>query len=287
MTSDEGLAIGPGYVFEVPELASQYVEAIAPAGSVLGSATGFFVRDAERRPWLVTNRHVVTGRHWETDSVDGYGGVAPSAIRVSVPMAGRFSWTQVLIELGDEENQPRWREHPELGRAVDVVALPMPETEQVDIIEWPLGVGIARHDLTDTLYVIGFPVGFDPVQAVGVFGVWTRASIAWQPRLDWRGLPCFLVDCRSRSGQSGSPAVFYANRLTSFMGIDGHMRTGPAWSLVGIYSGRIHKESDLGIVWKRPALEQIIASGVIPVAPSVSPLAVDPKSLIPTLSSES
>jgi hypothetical protein len=51
---------------------------------------------------------------------------------------------------------------------------------------------------------------------------------------------------------------------------------------VGIYSGRIHKDSDLGIVWKRPALEQIIASGVVPVAPSVSPLAVDPKSLIPT-----
>ena len=288
MTSDEGLAIGPGYVFEVPELASQYVEAIAPTGSVLGSATGFFVRDTERRPRLVTNRHVVTGRHWETDSVDGYGGVAPSAIRVSVPMAARFgSWTQVLIELGDEKNQPRWREHPELGRAVDVVALPMPETEHIDIIEWPLGAGVARLDLTDTLYVIGFPVGFDPVKAVGVFGIWTRASIAWQPRLDWRGLPCFLVDCRSRSGQSGSPAVFYANRLVSFMGIDGNMRTGPAWSLAGIYSGRIHKDSDLGIVWKRPALERIIASGVIPVAPSVSPLTVDAESLIPTLSSES
>lgn len=220
--------------------------------------------------------------------MDGYGGVAPSAIRVSVPMAARFgSWTQVLIELGDEKNQPRWREHPELGRAVDVVALPMPETEHIDIIEWPLGAGVARLDLTDTLYVIGFPVGFDPVKAVGVFGIWTRASIAWQPRLDWRGLPCFLVDCRSRSGQSGSPAVFYANRLVSFMGIDGNMRTGPAWSLAGIYSGRIHKDSDLGIVWKRPALERIIASGVIPVAPSVSPLTVDPESLIPTLSSES
>jgi hypothetical protein len=288
MTSDEGLAVGAGYVFEVPELASQYVEAISATGSVLGSATGFFVRDAERRPWLVTNRHVVTGRHWETDSVDGYGGVAPSAIRVSVPMASRFgSWTQALIELGDEENQPRWREHPELGRAVDVVALEMPETDQVDIIEWPLRVGVARLGLTDTIYVIGFPVGFDPVKAIGVFGVWTRASIAWQPRLDWRELPCFLVDCRSRSGQSGSPAVFYANQITPFVGVDGQTRTGPAWSLVGVYSGRIHKESDLGIVWKRSALEQIIASGTVPAAPSVSPLEVDPKSLIPVLPSDS
>jgi hypothetical protein len=32
--------------------------------------------------------------------------------------------------------------------------------------------------------------------------------------------------------------------------------------MLGVYSGRINEESDLGKVWKVPALREIIASGI-------------------------
>jgi hypothetical protein len=33
---------------------------------------------------------------------------------------------------------------------------------------------------------------------------------------------------------------------------------GPVWWFLGIYSGRISAESDLGYVWKAPAIAEII-----------------------------
>ena len=37
---------------------------------------------------------------------------------------------------------------------------------------------------------------------------------------------------------------------------------GPMVELLGVYSGRINKESDLGIVWKTSALTEILKNGV-------------------------
>jgi hypothetical protein len=34
----------------------------------------------------------------------------------------------------------------------------------------------------------------------------------------------------------------------------------PVWKFMGIYSGRINAESDLGIVWKASALDELIRS---------------------------
>jgi hypothetical protein len=50
-------------VIEVPEMASLYIECLGPMGQVVSRATGFVVRDEQGRPYLVTNRHVVTGRN--------------------------------------------------------------------------------------------------------------------------------------------------------------------------------------------------------------------------------
>jgi hypothetical protein len=33
---------------------------------------------------------------------------------------------------------------------------------------------------------------------------------------------------------------------------------GPVWKFLGIYSGRINAQSDLGIVWKASAIDQLV-----------------------------
>ena len=69
MQIDEGTSGWPTLsdpILELPSLAAQYVEPLSPAGTTMSHATGFFVRDAGGRPYLVTNRHVVTGRDQET-----------------------------------------------------------------------------------------------------------------------------------------------------------------------------------------------------------------------------
>jgi hypothetical protein len=39
-----------------------------------------------------------------------------------------------------------------------------------------------------------------------------------------------------------------------------NMFAGPVWRFIGVYSGRINPESDLGIVWKASALADLIAA---------------------------
>src|ERR1035441_7118809 len=91
MPVDEGTSGTPALtdpILELPSLAAQYVEPLTPTGTAESHSTGFFVRDADGRPYLVTNRHVVTGRDQNTgkELSDRMG--TPSALRVSVLMAG-------------------------------------------------------------------------------------------------------------------------------------------------------------------------------------------------------
>ena len=81
--------------------------------------------------------------------------------------------------------------------------------------------------------------------------------------VDFEDLPCFLTDSRTRSGQSGSPVVRYSDGAGGHRMSDGAlaMTGGPLADLVGVYSGRMSKDSDLGHVWKRQALVEIATSG--------------------------
>jgi hypothetical protein len=80
----------------------------------------------------------------------------------------------------------------------------------------------------------------------------------------WRNFPAFLIDCRARPGQSGSPAVFTASEFASYRHASGRIATGPLQEFIGIYSGRLHKDSDIGVVWKRDAVREIVDHGEQP-----------------------
>jgi hypothetical protein len=277
---DDGLSDVPGRkrVAELPMLASLYVQGLGPRGTVQTNATGFVLRDADGAPYLITNRHVVTGQN----SLDGLkvpdNPPAISALRVAMHRAGRRgTWMPVALRLGDEDGRPYWLEHPVHGPRMDVIGLPLGsilEDDGLHLIAYPRTGPDARMELGTELQVIGFPVGFDPIHDGAALGVWTRGTIAWPPSLPWRNLPAFLIDCRSRHGQSGSPVIFAASEFTPYRHASGRIATGPMHELIGVYSGRIHEDSDIGVVWKRDAVREIVESGTGPEHPWVPPLEI-------------
>ena len=85
--------------------------------------------------------------------------------------------------------------------------------------------------------------------------------IASEPEASIDDLPLMYVDARTRKGQSGSPVIAYSpgppHPLVGAVSMSGN----PQERFVGVYSGRINKDSDIGRVWKRRALVELIDAG--------------------------
>jgi len=111
---------------------------------------------------------------------------------------------------------------------------------------------------SDGVSIVGFPFG---LRGGGLLAIWTRGFIASEPDVDLNDLPLFLVDARTRPGQSGSPVIAYSSGGMHAMA-DGStaMFGGPVTNLLGVYSGRINEQSDLGRVWKVQAVRDILAA---------------------------
>ena len=104
--------------------------------------------------------------------------------------------------------------------------------------------------------------------------MYKRGCIASDPIIDFRRLPCVLIDSRTTSAMSGSPVI--ASHTGVFMP-DGQMSKNPVFGTVskflGIYSGRLRSDesiegdeeniSEIGIVWKASVLEAITQRGVL------------------------
>jgi hypothetical protein len=99
--------------------------------------------------------------------------------------------------------------------------------------------------------------------------IWKRATVASSPHLGWQGQEKFLVDCASREGMSGAPAVFYRRSanlsITTPAGVQPIGR-GPHTVFRGIYTSRLggssEFEAQIGTVWHREVADQIIDGGV-------------------------
>ena len=110
------------------------------------------------------------------------------------------------------------------------------------------------------LFIIGFPFG---VTGNGYLGVWVQGTVATELEQDWNAKPAFLIDSRTRSGQSGSPVIAFSPHHRSLMesGVD-LMSGGDVERFMGVYSGRVNDKSDLGIVWKSSVVAEIVEFGV-------------------------
>lgn len=254
-------------MFARPSFASLYL-VVRSGVHDLATATGFVVvRDS--LAFLVTNRHVVRGRHNSTGKILDSSGALPEAIEIHYRTAGvPLGWTRrVEPLLGDRG--PRWHEHPRFGGKIDVVALPLTDVEGTRLFPYePQNPGRPiPYNMGGALSIVGFPFG---IQGDIGSAVWVKGFVATEPSLDFQGLPRFLVDARTRPGQSGAPVLVYQHQGSIDFG-DHRLRelAYPVEYFVGVYSGRVHPESDLGSVWKAAAVAEIVNEAVSFAGPSV------------------
>ena len=260
-----------------PSVQALQLNMISPGGSILGPATGFLARwDGEF--WIITNWHVLSGRNAETQAIMSSTGATPDRVTVRFHSpAGLGNFTEVEIPLLDSEGRPLWLEHPSVGHQVDVAALRVPQgTDGISQITTTDGstttvrptISFHAIDLANTdpagifisigerLSVIGFPIGED----VQGFPIWTQGFVASELDLQYRGLPSFLIDSRTRQGQSGSPVLFYSasGQYPSAVGVTTLGRSQINSRLMGVYAGRINAESDIGRVWTVQAIIEVV-----------------------------
>jgi hypothetical protein len=134
---------------------------------------------------------------------------------------------------------------------VDIAAIPFnvsADQGEVIIEAWdetpPARDPAARLWVSQHVSVVGYPYGLR-----GSFDLplWTSGAIASEPALLhlYRDMeyPLFLVDSRSRSGQSGSPVVTVRQPLSP-TNENGNLEVaiGPRWQLVGVYTGRVPED---------------------------------------------
>ena len=221
----------------------------------LAHGTCFFVMSADG-PVLVTNRHNFTGRNNITGELLHKEGAIPDHAVVTMHGPHEVHYHIDLVDHADPE-APAWIEHPTLGARADIVALPVREMANIvgELNSVSLEDDWHRWDVGSELHVIGYPYG----QIGGPFPIWSKGSIASEPDVDISGLPIFLIDCRSRLGQSGSPvfAHFRAGAIVEHEGQD-YQAKKPMNYFVGVYSGRLRSDSDLGLVWKRSCVEELV-----------------------------
>jgi hypothetical protein len=229
-------------------------------GQPLSTGTGFVVQ-SNKGPMLVTNRHNVTGRQQTTGAPPSRTGGMPNNIKVLHNALGSLgAWLPKTEQLYADDH-PRWFEHPKLGEEADFVALPLAELAGVQLLpydaEYPNPAVHAGP--TDIVSIVGFPFG---IAGGGALAVWSTGFVASEPEVDFQSKPVFLVDCRSRQGQSGSPVIAYRPAGATFTQGPATMAISnvPTLRFFGIYSGRINSQSDLGMVWKASAISELISS---------------------------
>lgn len=229
-------------------------------GTNIATGTGFVVT-SKRGPVLITNWHNVTGRHPETDKVlDEKMSAIPDEIVIYHHVFGQLGNWNGKLEPLLKNDIPLWIEHPKWGKQTDFVALPLTKTDGIQLYPYDLvntGPAIMCGP-TELVSVVGFPFG---MSAGGLFPIYATGFVASEPNIDFKNLPLFLIDCRARKGQSGSPVIAPRNggMLTMENG-DSIVFNGPVMRFLGIYSGRINEESDLGLVWKASAIRELVDS---------------------------
>lgn len=235
--------------------------------TLLSSGTAFLAaNNRESHCALITNRHNVTGRHQDTgECLDKKNAAIPDAIVIhfhkNVDVIGE-EWLEVMLPLYRDDGTPYWIEHPSLGKKADIVALNLSWGGDVRKLPYYLETDLDNVNLVigpaENVSVIGFPFG---LSSHGKLPLWATGFMAQELSLISADNPVFLIDCRTRQGQSGSPVIAY--RPSGYR----HEKDGKVmstlsgkvvWEFLGIYSGRVNSQSDLGRVWHVSAIRELL-----------------------------
>lgn len=215
---------------------------------------------------VITSRHNVTGRHQETGECLSKTLGIPDNIIIYFHQNGSDigKWLTVKIPLYRRDGSPLWVEHPSLGEKADIVALNINWGNDVLCLPYYIEEETDRLKMlvspAEPVSVIGFPFG---ISSSGKLPVWATGFLAQELSLISEERPVFLIDCRSRQGQSGSPVIAFrtsGHRTVKEGRISASLSPNTVWEFLGIYSGRVNSESDLGRVWHVSALLELLSA---------------------------
>src|SRR6266566_461585 len=223
--------------------------------TTLATATGFIVAH-KGKYYLVTNRHVVSGRDSERDQVIHPSGSVPNQLMIW--HHGKRLGTRVarIESLYLTNGAPRWIEHS-LGSKVDVVALLIQKNDP-DMELYPFDLNLADTDMAVEVAmpvsIIGFPLGLTGPEN---FPIWKTGHLASDPDIDFEAKPRFLIDATTRGGMSGSPVVLrvYGSHL-SHSG-DEIVTPGTFTKFLGVYSAQNYG-MEIGQVWRPSVIRDIL-----------------------------
>lgn len=244
----------------------------------ISHATGFMWRN-QGKLWLVSARHVFTGKNPFDGSVLSDSGYIPRIIRVHVGIGrtlGFVSKRELILPLYDDD-RPLWHDDPEFeSLRTDISALPI-DIEDGNIVYCTNDdPNFGGHD--DLVVDVGFTchiVGYPTPHVSGLkFPIWRSGALASDPALPIDGKPIFLVDAATGPGFSGSPvyrvhfgpAPHYDDSVDTGIRID--TSSVRRVSFVGVYSGRLdhpHQGAQTPYVFYGNRVS-IIVSSAAPIA---------------------
>lgn len=262
--------------------------------TVLSTGSGM-LHLCEGHYYIITAWHNLTGRHPETLKVQNTQSATPNNVIVAMiqeaeGMAGRIPFVVQLTS----EDQTLFYVHPENYPRIDVAVIPLDVTKPYPLdmragdgrqINGTIMLGqsgefktelcplqkyeasnpellkacIEDIDVTDELFIPSYP---ENVTDYLGNPIWKRATVASSVRIGWNGEPKFLIDSASRPGMSGAP-VFYYSKTGEMKTRNGNYYFGKEFVVFfGIYVGRMASkdinDAQVGIVWKREVVDEII-----------------------------
>jgi len=224
----------------------------------LATGTGFVVQKSNDI-YLVTNWHILSGRDSITHQPSSPTGLTPDRLAIWHHIKGKLgTWGQVFVPLRKSDGSASWLELQKDNKIMDVALLHL--SIHAEVQTYPLDLALADTDLvlapSEPVSIVGFPFGLSSGGS-GRFAIWKTGHIASDLDIDYSRLPVFLIDSTTKPGMSGSPVV--ACRIGMHRSSEGISMGGEATRFLGVYSGRIHGESDIGMVWKPEVIRSLMS----------------------------
>lgn len=230
---------------------------------LIARATGFFYASGDDI-YLVTNRHVV---------LDEGAAHVPDKLKLWLHTdAADIRRNGVyVVPLYDHRGRPRWLEHPERGRAVDVVAIPLNASRvKNEFVVKPFGPESHLPEelivqVGDDLIVVGYPLGLH--DAAYNLPIVCRGTLASFYPIPFEGEPYFLMESRVHGGCSGSPVLTKPGGIMQAKGVRLSLYVSRGIYLLGVNSARVGKKraaeeeepSGLNAVWFTYLIPEIIS----------------------------
>jgi hypothetical protein len=235
-------------------------------GKLAGSATGFLLR-AGARILLVTNWHVVAGRHsWNHEELV-FNGATPDHFKAYFRVARRGEIVNEPVDVPIRLNDiPQWIEHKERKLpivshnskfAIDVAIIDVTKLAPQGIVGELSWNGLSHFHLypVEHISIIGYPFG---LFGRDIYPIWISGTVA-NDQAGVKGQKYFLVDARSRPGNSGSLAIHRCSGASFRKPGGAGYPPGYTTHVIGVYSGRVFsKDSDIGIVWHWEVIDELI-----------------------------